>query len=55
MLAAARRNSPPTNYPGGRHPYENIVEPKIELPPRQTEDGYVRPPIFNQHFVPDEY
>jgi polyphosphate kinase 2 len=36
-------------------PYENIVEPKIELPPRQAEDGYVRPPIFSQHFVPDEY
>jgi polyphosphate kinase 2 len=36
-------------------PYEDIVEPKIELPPRQVEDGYVRPPIFSQHFVPDEY
>ena len=36
-------------------PYEDIVEPKIELPPRQTEEGYIRPPIFSQHFVPDEY
>ena len=36
-------------------PYEDIITPKIELPPRQTEDGYVRPPIFSQHFVPDEY
>jgi polyphosphate kinase 2 len=36
-------------------PYEDIVEPRIELPPRQAEEGYVRPPIFSQHFVPDEF
>ena len=36
-------------------PYEDIVSPRIELPPRQAEDGYVRPPIFSQHFLPDEY
>ena len=27
----------------------------IDLPPRQTDDGYVRPPLAEQHFVPDEY
>jgi polyphosphate kinase len=36
-------------------PYENLVEPRIELPPRQAEDGYRRPPISSQHFVPEEY
>jgi polyphosphate kinase len=36
-------------------PYEDLVEPQIELPPRQVEDGYVRPPLHSQHFVPEEY
>ena len=36
-------------------PYGDLLEQKIELPPRQTDDGYVRPPIAAQTFVPQEY
>jgi polyphosphate kinase len=36
-------------------PYEDLTPKKIELPPRQYEDGYVRPPIINQNFVPEIY
>jgi len=36
-------------------PYEDIVRPRIELPPRQADEKYVRPPIGSQTFVPQEY
>lgn len=35
--------------------YENIEPEHIELPPRQKEQGYVRPPIDDQTFVPEKY
>jgi polyphosphate kinase 2 len=36
-------------------PYEDLGEPAIKLPPRQTDPTYVRPPITSQHFVPQKY
>ncbi len=36
-------------------PYEDLTPEKIELPPRQLNDGYVRPPITNQTFVPERF
>ncbi len=36
-------------------PYEDLTPESIALPPRQTDDGYVRPPLATQHFVPDKY
>lgn len=36
-------------------PYQSIKRPKIKLPPRHDEKGYVRPPISDQTFVPEEY
>lgn len=36
-------------------PHEDLQPPKLELPPRQKDDGYVRPPIVDQTFVPDRY
>ena len=36
-------------------PYEDLTPAPLELPPRQAEGGYVRPPITDQTFVPDEY
>jgi polyphosphate kinase 2 len=36
-------------------PYEDTTQEKIVLPPRQIDDGYVRPPITTQHFVPEKY
>ena len=35
--------------------YEDIAPEKIELPPRQKESGYIRPPMNEQTFVPDLY
>jgi polyphosphate kinase 2 len=35
--------------------YEDLTPEPIELPPRQDRFGYVRPPITDQTFVPDEY
>ena len=32
--------------------YEDLTPEPINLPPRQTESGYVRPPITDQTFVP---
>lgn len=34
-------------------PYEDILPPAIELPPRKEASGYQRPPIEEQTFVPD--
>lgn len=36
-------------------PYRDLTPEPIELPPRQEEKGYVRPPIANQTFVPEVY
>ncbi len=36
-------------------PYRDLTPPPIELPPRQENRGYVRPPIDDQTFVPDRY
>jgi polyphosphate kinase 2 len=39
----------------GLIPYEDLTPEKIELPPRQPDGGYVRPPITDQTFVPEAY
>ena len=36
-------------------PYEEIPSDPIELPPRSSGEGYVRPPITDQTFVPEIY
>lgn len=36
-------------------PYQDLTPEKIELPPRQPDSGYVRPPITDQTFVPEVY
>jgi polyphosphate kinase 2 (PPK2 family) len=36
-------------------PYEDLTPKPIELPPRQPDKGYVRPPISDQKFVPETY
>ena len=36
-------------------PYKDLTPEPIELPPRQKDKGYVRPPITDQTFVPDVY
>ncbi|MBA7576540.1 Polyphosphate:ADP phosphotransferase [subsurface metagenome] len=36
-------------------PYEDLTPEPIELPPRQDNIGYVRPPITDQTFVPEKY
>jgi polyphosphate kinase len=36
-------------------PYEDLTPEPIELPPKQKESGYVRPPITDQTFVPEVY
>ena len=36
-------------------PYENVIPPPLELPPRQSDQGYVRPPITDQTFVPEVF
>jgi len=36
-------------------PYEDLTPERIDLPPRQAEGGYVRPPITDQTFVPEVY
>ena len=36
-------------------PYEDRTPPPIELPTRQTDIGYVRPPMGEQTFVPEKY
>jgi len=34
-------------------PYEDLTPPKIKIPPRQASGGYVRPPLKNQHWIPE--
>ncbi|NCC51907.1 MAG: polyphosphate kinase 2 [Spartobacteria bacterium] len=36
-------------------PYKDLTPEPIELPPRQKDSGYLRPPITDQTFVPDVY
>jgi hypothetical protein len=36
-------------------PYGDLTPDPIELPARQAEEGYVRPPITDQTFVPEVY
>jgi len=36
-------------------PYEDLTPPRIELPPRGNDQGYVRPPIADQTFIPERY
>jgi polyphosphate kinase 2 (PPK2 family) len=36
-------------------PYEDLTPEPIQLPPRQQDTGYVRPPISDQTFVPEVY
>lgn len=35
--------------------YEDLTPPEIELPPRQENKSYIRPPITDQTFVPSKY
>jgi polyphosphate kinase len=37
----------------GLIPYEDLTPEEIELPPRQRDTGYVRPPMTDQTFVPE--
>ncbi|HMQ53353.1 MAG TPA: polyphosphate kinase 2 [Anaerolineae bacterium] len=39
----------------GLIPYEDLTPEPVELPPRQKNVGYVRPPITDQTFVPEYY
>jgi polyphosphate kinase len=36
-------------------PYEDLTPPPLELPPRQPDTGYIRPPLEEQTFVPELY
>jgi polyphosphate kinase 2 len=36
-------------------PYKDMTPEPIDLPPRQGDQGYVRPPIEDQTFVPEVY
>jgi len=36
-------------------PYEDLPPPKLTLPARQPDTGYVRPPLDEQSFVPQVY
>ena len=36
-------------------PYEDLTPAPVELPPRRSEEAYVRPPMSDQTFVPERY
>jgi polyphosphate kinase 2 len=36
-------------------PYRDMAPVELELPPRQSDEGYKRPKISSQHFVPEIY
>jgi hypothetical protein len=36
-------------------PYKDLTPKRIDLPPRQREEGYVRPPLSDQNFIPEVY
>ncbi len=38
-----------------RIPYEDVIPPPLELPPRQQDPSYIRPPISDQTIVPEIY
>ena len=35
--------------------YRDVTRQEIELPPRQDDYGYIRPPLEEQTFVPEVY
>ncbi len=39
----------------GMIPYQDLTPEPIDLPPRQPDGGYVRPPFTDQTFVPEVY
>jgi len=39
----------------GMIPYEDLTPEPIKLPPREPDEGYVRPPMSDQTFVPEVY
>ncbi len=39
----------------GQIPYQDLTPPPLALPPRQSDVGYVRPPITSQTFIPATY
>jgi len=43
------------NHLLGIIPYEDLTPEPIALPPRQSEKGYIRPPMTDQTFVPEVY
>jgi polyphosphate kinase 2 len=43
------------NHLLGLIPYKDLTPKPIKLPPRQDREGYVRPPITDQTFVPEVY
>ena len=36
-------------------PYQDLTPEPIVLPPREADRGYVRPPLSEQHFIPEVY
>lgn len=36
-------------------PYEDRTPEKLTLPPRQSDKGYIRPPLTDQTFIPEKY
>jgi len=36
-------------------PYEDLTPEPIDLPPREPDKGYVRPPLDDQSFIPEPY
>jgi hypothetical protein len=36
-------------------PYEDLTPKPVDLPARQSDQGYVRPPVTDQTFVPQVY
>jgi polyphosphate kinase 2 len=38
-----------------RIPYEDVLPPPIQLPPRASRGGYIRPPLESQTFVPARF
>jgi len=43
------------NHLLGLIPYKNIEHKKIVLSPRKEEEGYIRPPLSDQTFVPEKF
>jgi len=36
-------------------PYDDLIPVELKLPKRQSDDGYKRPKMSSQHFVPERY